>query len=1066
MYCVAKMTVSAVGMIGDDINNSGYYNIWGIAVSQMSRTPLRLSLLLSAPIWCAFIGGASAACTADASHNVTCAGANTAPLTIYDQAAAFQPTAGSNSYTPANPAFPAATNAGNPGYNPNPATAFVTIATGATYISPAITTANRAASLSDGGLIAANYSNTENPAVNNVTLTNLGTISLINAQSAARASAIVADSQVNNFTVDNGATGTITAVQTAFPTFATANLTAFMTGAPATTAARYNNVAFAITSAFYSDDNTNAFIVNNAAGGTIQATGNFASTYYGRADTTITNGGTIANTTYTATDTIAAGHWAIAAYAGTQYNTAPNTNPDSNIVIPNADGSVTVNDTSALTLTNNAKATIKGDILALDITPLVYAAAVGASTNPFPNPAQTTLLQLPVSSGNAGPRDSNIQNNGMIQGNFYLGSGTHVIDNASGAVLQGNVDIDQRPFQAVFAEPNAGTVAGTYASKGGTDFVGNTCPTAGQNTTDAGCATTSTHTASVVGGQSLTLTNEGSFTGDIRIFDQATSVNTITLSGTGFTGNVIGVNGTGSNSLTLNSVTNLISIQNFSSVDLMTSRVTVTNGVSLAGGATLATTVYGLGGTVGAPSTNAGNIAGTLTLAGATTLVPTFTTIVQNGGTYTIASAVTGPGQISAAPGTALVTSSTAVNTGALTLTTAVRDARTVAGITPTGGATLNGLLGYAGTNAQLQNLGILVQGFGTDAAVARAGRALAPVVNGADIQAPIAVTMLFHQQVDTRLDAFMYAQIPSSGRSADLGVSRPVPVYGVLPTSGAWIEGIGGGVAQSSLAGVQGYNATITGVFGGYDRLIAPGLRVGGAFGYAETHINDAVNLGTRAGIQTYQGLAYAEYLAPGYYVRGSAGYGGLDYQQTRQIGFDGFSDTAFGSHKGGIFTARAEGGAPIEYHGNLLIPYAAFTYNHLKQDGYTESSGNGAGLTVRSASNDSDRLAVGGKVIVPLGNAPVFSYLFPLGSSVALEARAAYMREFGNVAQTVTASFVGAGNVFVAGGPTPERDMIDYGVGMRFGTGAVQFEASYNGVARTTYLEQIGLLRARYVF
>ena len=1025
---------------------------------------MRLSLLLSAPIWCAYIGNATAACTADASHNVTCTGANTTPLTIYDQAAAFQPVAGSNAYVPANPAFPAATNPNNPGYNPNPATAVVTIGSGASFFA-AVTSANRTTALADSGLIVANYSNSENPAVNNVTVNNFGAVAITTSQSTNRTSAIVGDSQVNLFTVNNMAGATISTTTTAFGVFNKALLSNVASAAvpptPATYTARYNNATLAITSALYSDDNTNAFVVNNA--GTISATGNFAAAYYGRADTTINNSGTLGNAGWVATDTLANGHWSIATFAGAEFATLAGSNPDTpvydvkNIAIVNGvySGTLAVTDTVATTVTNTG--TINGDIVVLDTNPLVTAAAQ----------ARGQALPLAVSGSNSGPRDSVIMNSGTINGALYLGSGSHTIDNAVGATIAGAISVDQRPSVGTFAAAVPGTAAGTYASVGpATMGASGACPATGSNTTDPLCAQTRTVLASFVGDQQLTLTNEGTLKGDITIIDQPTSVNTVALTGTGFTGNVIAVNGTGSNSLSLNGVTNLTSVQNFSSVDLMTSRVTVTNGVSLVGGATLATTVYGPGGTLAAPSLNAGSIVGTLTVAGATTLVPTFTTIVHDGGTYQIASAVAGPGPITAAEGTALVTSSASVNSGALTLTTAVRDARSVAGISSAGGATLNGLLAYNGSNAQLQNLGILVQGLGTDAAVAQAGRALAPVVNGADIQAPLAVTTLFHQQVDTRLDAFMYAQIPSSGRSADLGVPRPVPVYGMLPTSGAWIEGIGGGISQSSLAGVDGYNASVTGVLGGYDRLIAPGLRIGGAFGYAETHINDAVNLGTRAGIQTYQGLAYAEYLAPGYYVRGSAGYGGLDYQQTRQIAFAGFSDTAFGSHKGGIFTARAEGGVPFEYHGSLLIPYAAFTYNHLKQDGYTENAGNGAGLSVRSASNDSDRLAVGGKVLVPLGNAPVFSYLFPLGSSVALEARAAYTREFGNVAQTVTASFAGAGNVFVAGGPTPERDMIDYGAGLRFGSGAVQFEASYNGVARTTYLEQIGLLRARYVF
>ena len=224
---------------------------------------------------------------------------------------------------------------------------------------------------------------------------------------------------------------------------------------------------------------------------------------------------------------------------------------------------------------------------------------------------------MPIAASNAGPRDSNIENFGAITGNLYLGSGTHVIDNAAGATLQGSVYVDQRPFQVVFSVPTAGSDPGTYLSAGGTDFNGDSCPTAGSNTSNAGCATTHKQLATVVGGQSLTLTNEGTLTGDIRIFDQPTSVNAITLTGAGFTGNIVAINGTGSNSLVLDGVTNLASVNNFSSIDLTTSRVTVaanaattTPGVTLVPNATLATTLYGTGGTAAAPSTKLGSING------------------------------------------------------------------------------------------------------------------------------------------------------------------------------------------------------------------------------------------------------------------------------------------------------------------------------------------------------------------------------------------------------------------------------------------------------------------------
>ena len=190
------------------------------------------------------------------------------------------------------------------------------------------------------------------------------------------------------------------------------------------------------------------------------------------------------------------------------------------------------------------------------------------------------------------------------------------------------------------------------------------------------------------------------------------------------------------------------------------------------------------------------------------------------------------------------------------------------------------------------------------------------------------------------------------------------------------------------------------------------------------------------------------------------------MNYQSTRQITFTGFNGVASGQHDGNILTVRGEGGGPVETRAGLVVPYAAFTYGHLTQAAYAEQGGNGAGLNFGATTNDSERSEIGGKLIVPLGGLPVFSRLFPLGSTIAAEGRAAYVHEFGNVGQSVTAGYVGGGNVFIVNGPNPTRDMVDYGVGLRMGTGTVQLEASYNGLARSTYLQQVGLLRARYLF
>lgn len=994
---------------------------------------------------------AAGTCTVDAAGNATCSGGTiTTPLTIYDAAAHYQPVNGSNSYTPTS-------------YDNNPPSVFVTIDPTANF---SITT-NSTSALADKGIIVANYSNSEDPAVNNVTIDNFGTVSLTTGQIAtSRMHAIVADSQVNVFTVNNAAGATIAATQTFFTSFDPTKLSVVSSNAtapaPSTYSARYNNATLNIVSALYSDDNTNSFVVNNA--GSILASGHFAAAYYGRADTTITNSGSLGNTSWTSASTLASGHWAVATYAGADFVTLAGNNPDTPIydvqgITTNAQGvlqgTLAVTDTSATTITNTASGKITGDILVLDTNPLVTAAASASGAS----------LPLASSGSNSGPRDSAISNAGTIDGNFYLGSGTHVIDNAG--TINGGINVDQSPSVGVFAAAVAGTVAGTYASSGtGTDASGNACPTAGANTTDPLCAKTQNVLASFVGGQSLTLTNEGVLTGDIVIKDQPGSVNAITLTGTGFSGNVIAVNGTGSNSLTLSGVTNLASVQNFSALDLTTSHVTVANGVSLVDGSTLATTINGAGGTAAAPSRNLGTIYGTLTLQGTTTVTPTFQSIVHNGDTFVVASSVAGSGTAIAEAGTALVTPIISTSSGALLLTTQVADPRAIPGLASASGAVLANLLSYSGSNATVQALGAAVESLATTDGVRAAGASLRPEVNGAAIEIPVAIAGLFQRQIDTRLDSFLYAQLPVSGRSADLGPSHPRPVAPAEPQNAVWASAIEGSIAQSGFGGVAGYTANASGLIGGYDRLVLPGVRVGGAFGYVDTHSQDNQALTSNTNVTAYQGLVYAALEQPNWYVRGAVAYGGLDYNSLRTVVFPGFSDLARGSHGGSLLTGHVEGGTPLVFGDSLVMPYAAFTYARVEQNAYAETSLNGAGLAYQRAVNESDRAFVGAKGLIPISVVPSLAFLEDGKAAVDVEVRAAYGHDFGSIAQTATAGFVGAGTVFVATGPTPSRDMLDYGVGLNMATANIVFSLTYNGIARSTYLEQIGLFRARYMF
>ncbi|CCD92752.1 putative Outer membrane autotransporter protein [Bradyrhizobium sp. ORS 375] len=997
-------------------------------------------------------GEAKADCTTPG-VTVTCSGTISTAITVYDAAAAAAtPSNGGNSYTPANPAFPTT------GYDPKPPTTSITLdATAVRNL-----TTNTQTGLADRGMIAANFSNAEDPAVNNVVINNAGWLGLTTSQlSAGRLHVIVADSQVNKFTVNNA--GTLAATQNFFGTFDPTRLTVSV---GTTASGRYDGTNLAIISALYSDDNTNSFVVNNRANGTISATGHFAAAYYGRADTTITNSGTIANTSWTAASRFHDGHWAIGAFAGAEFETLPGSNPDTPLYKFDSNGNVTVAETKALTLTNTASGVIKGDILALDTNPLTTAAGLAAGST-FP---------LTSSGSNSGPRDSVIANAGLIQGNLYLGSGEHDITNSG--TISGSIAVDQSASRGSFAKAVDGTVSGTYRSSGtGTDASGNACPTAGANTSDPLCASSTNQAATFFGARSFNLVNTGALGGDIVINDQDGATNNILLKGNGFSGNVVAQNGLGANSLTLDGVTSLASIINFGTLDLMKSQVSVGGvaGVQLVDGAVLRTTIFGAGGTAAAPSTKIGNITGTVTFAGAGTVAPTLQGIVRNGDVYRVATAV------SATPlavdfASALVGFTADTSTGALLLNASVRSPATIAGISPSSLAALNGLFASTGGNAQVQALGGAVQSLGTDREVRNAADQLRPFVNGAEVQVPLGTAALFQNQIDNRLTAAATspnARVASAFASESDPLTSMLMAYGVTkapplkapavvpePQRTVWGTLIGTNVSQHDVAGVAGYSGNTGGLVAGIDQRIDGAFRVGAAFGYATSSMDDRTAPGDAVGMQHYQGTVYGAYVQPSWYVNGSAGIALVDYTTTRRINFAGFTDTASGSHKGWLTVVRGEFGVPVKLGETVLTPFAGVTYGRLDQQAYTETSAAGAALAIAKQTTNSVRSNLGLRSTVPLLVTSTYGF--------GLETLTAWRHEFGNTAQNVTASFAGGGASFVAAGPSPERNLAELGAALKlvaFGE-RQSISLGYNAVIGNQYLEQSAVLKVRAAF
>ncbi len=411
---------------------------------------------------------------------------------------------------------------------------------------------------------------------------------------------------------------------------------------------------------------------------------------------------------------------------------------------------------------------------------------------------------------------------------------------------------------------------------------------------------------------------------------------------------------------------------------------------------------------------------------------------------------------------TALVTwTAETYNDPELLLEAHVANANTIPGISQAGAATVNALLNYGGGNAPTQALGAAVENLTDPGSVRSAAEQLRPEVNGASIQVPLAIADQFESQISNQIETFFYGALPQPGAAPEglpnkKGGYAPAPV---TPDNGVWFNAIGSNASQKTVDNVSGYRADTGGFVGGYDHLITDNFRLGGAIGYGTSAISD-YELSDHNSFDSVNGLIYGAFTGTNWYANVVGDYGALHYDQSRNISFDGFSDTTGAARSGSLYSGHVDGGYAFVTPLAVFVPVASLTYAHITQAGYSESSENGAGLAVAQQQTNLLRSGLGGKVIVPLTLSPTFG--------AALEGHAYWLHEFDNTAEDVWASFVGSDANFQAIGPSPSRDMADVGVDARISLPVVgdTFSVGYNAIVRNQYIEQAAVVRARFDF
>lgn len=263
--------------------------------------------------------------------------------------------------------------------------------------------------------------------------------------------------------------------------------------------------------------------------------------------------------------------------------------------------------------------------------------------------------------------------------------------------------------------------------------------------------------------------------------------------------------------------------------------------------------------------------------------------------------------------------------------------------------ASLGGLFHYGGTDAALLNLFNAGAALGSSAAANRAGAQLSPAaVASASAQASAMPGLSVLNVLAQRGEAIRLAGGGGAGLSTGEDDDGPV----------AWGQGFGGKMNRGNQGDVSGYDGHFVGMLLGTDSALGERWRLGGLGSYTTTMVDSTGdNQGSSAHVKSYGLFAYANYEGKPWYANLTAGNVWHHYNTKRQIDFSGFSGDAVGDFKGNQYLFSALMGYPLALGmmRTTLTPIAALTYSNLRQDGYTESGGNGAGLTVNGVTSTS---------------------------------------------------------------------------------------------------------------
>jgi len=275
-----------------------------------------------------------------------------------------------------------------------------------------------------------------------------------------------------------------------------------------------------------------------------------------------------------------------------------------------------------------------------------------------------------------------------------------------------------------------------------------------------------------------------------------------------------------------------------------------------------------------------------------------------------------------------------------------------------------------------------------------------------------------------------------------------------------SWIDGsaIYGNVDGDGNASDFDYD--IWGGSFGTDLRLAEHWILGVAGGYAATNLDFSASPGDNE-VDTYQAALYAGYVDPRFYVGVSGRYAYNDIDAKREISFGAIDRKAHADLNGDDYGARFESGLNLlELGGAVLQPTVSVSYNHLTQDGFSESGAMSLDLAVEDFDVDSLVTGVGLRV----------HGRWKLGTQLWMvpELRGRWLHEFLDTDRLIEAQLVSAPSgaaAFEIQGVELPRDAGSVGVAWSVITGAAwSVVGSYDAVLNGDLVQHVGSIAVNF--